>query len=60
MVACGICQTDAHFRDQHMPIELPAVLGHERYEPGKINEAFAEAARGETTKAVVPFDEQVA
>ncbi len=29
MVACGICQTDAHFRDQHMPIELPAVLGHE-------------------------------
>lgn len=29
MVACGICQTDAHFRDQVMPIELPAVLGHE-------------------------------
>lgn len=29
IVACGICQTDAHFRDQHMPIELPAVLGHE-------------------------------
>lgn len=29
MVACGICQTDAHFRDQFMPIELPAVLGHE-------------------------------
>lgn len=29
MAACGICQTDAHFRDQHMPIELPAVLGHE-------------------------------
>jgi Zn-dependent alcohol dehydrogenase len=29
MVACGICQTDAHFRDQHMPIELPGVLGHE-------------------------------
>lgn len=28
-VACGICQTDAHFRDLHMPIELPAVLGHE-------------------------------
>jgi aryl-alcohol dehydrogenase len=29
IVACGICQTDAHFRDQHMPIQLPAVLGHE-------------------------------
>jgi aryl-alcohol dehydrogenase len=29
MVACGICQTDAHFRDQQMPIKLPAVLGHE-------------------------------
>ncbi|WP_179403934.1 NAD(P)-dependent alcohol dehydrogenase [Burkholderia guangdongensis] len=29
MVACGVCQTDSHFRDQLMPIELPAVLGHE-------------------------------
>ena len=29
MAASGICQTDAHFRDQLMPIELPAVLGHE-------------------------------
>lgn len=29
IVACGICPTDAHFRDQLMPIELPAVLGHE-------------------------------
>ena len=29
MVACGICQTDAHVRDQHIPVPLPAVLGHE-------------------------------
>jgi len=29
IVACGICQTDAHSRDQHMPVPLPAVLGHE-------------------------------
>ncbi|MGE4429704.1 MAG: NAD(P)-dependent alcohol dehydrogenase [Sphingobium sp.] len=29
MVACGICQTDAHVRDQHIPMPLPAVLGHE-------------------------------
>jgi aryl-alcohol dehydrogenase len=29
MVASGICHTDAIFRDQWHPIELPAVLGHE-------------------------------
>jgi aryl-alcohol dehydrogenase len=29
IVASGICQTDAHARDQHMPVPLPAVLGHE-------------------------------
>src|SRR5579862_426612 len=29
IVASGICQTDAHARDQHMPVPLPTVLGHE-------------------------------
>ena len=29
IVASGICQTDAHARDQHLPVPLPAVLGHE-------------------------------
>ncbi len=29
MVATGICQTDLHVRDQHHPVPLPAVLGHE-------------------------------
>lgn len=29
IVASGICQTDAHARDQHVPVPLPAVLGHE-------------------------------
>jgi aryl-alcohol dehydrogenase len=29
VVASGICQTDAHARDQHIPVPLPAVLGHE-------------------------------
>jgi aryl-alcohol dehydrogenase len=29
VVATGVCQTDAHSRDQHLPVPLPAVLGHE-------------------------------
>jgi aryl-alcohol dehydrogenase len=29
VVACGICHTDIVFRDQVVPIQLPAVLGHE-------------------------------
>jgi aryl-alcohol dehydrogenase len=29
MVACGICQTDSHAWHQHLPVPLPAVLGHE-------------------------------
>lgn len=27
--ACGICHTDIAARDQHLPVPLPAVLGHE-------------------------------
>jgi aryl-alcohol dehydrogenase len=29
IAAVGICATDAHCRDQEMPVPLPAVLGHE-------------------------------
>ena len=29
MVATGICQTDLSVRDQHTPVPLPVVLGHE-------------------------------
>ncbi|MFF8957993.1 alcohol dehydrogenase catalytic domain-containing protein, partial [Streptomyces sp. NPDC014894] len=29
VVAAGLCQTDLHVRDQHLPTPLPAVLGHE-------------------------------
>ncbi|WP_405986061.1 NAD(P)-dependent alcohol dehydrogenase [Streptomyces sp. NBC_00872] len=29
VVAAGVCQTDIHVRDQHLPTPLPAVLGHE-------------------------------
>jgi aryl-alcohol dehydrogenase len=29
IVASGICQTDAHARDQEMPVPTPIVLGHE-------------------------------
>jgi aryl-alcohol dehydrogenase len=29
MVASGVCQTDAHSRNQDLPVPLPAVLGHE-------------------------------
>jgi len=29
MVATGICQTDAHVRNQHIPSPMPIVLGHE-------------------------------
>ena len=29
IVATGVCGTDAHSRDQEMPVPLPAVLGHE-------------------------------
>jgi aryl-alcohol dehydrogenase len=29
IVAAGMCHTDASVRDQHLPVQLPAVLGHE-------------------------------
>ncbi len=29
IVACGMCHTDLAVRDQHIPLPLPAVLGHE-------------------------------
>jgi aryl-alcohol dehydrogenase len=29
VVATGVCQTDAHSRNQDLPVPLPAVLGHE-------------------------------
>jgi aryl-alcohol dehydrogenase len=29
IVATGLCQTDLHVRDQHYPVPLPIVLGHE-------------------------------
>jgi aryl-alcohol dehydrogenase len=29
IVASGICQTDAHARNQEMPVPMPIVLGHE-------------------------------
>ena len=29
IVACGICQTDSHAWHQHLPVPLPAILGHE-------------------------------
>jgi aryl-alcohol dehydrogenase len=29
VVASGVCQTDAHSRNQDLPVPLPAVLGHE-------------------------------
>ena len=29
LAAVGICHTDLVFRDQHVPLPLPAVLGHE-------------------------------
>jgi aryl-alcohol dehydrogenase len=29
IVATGLCQTDIHVRDQHYPVPLPVVLGHE-------------------------------
>ncbi|MBC7946713.1 MAG: NAD(P)-dependent alcohol dehydrogenase [Chitinophagaceae bacterium] len=29
IVAAGVCQTDAHVRDQDLPVPLPLVLGHE-------------------------------
>ena len=29
IVACGICQTDLHVRDQDYPVPLHLVLGHE-------------------------------
>jgi aryl-alcohol dehydrogenase len=29
LVACGICHTDLACRDQHLPVPLPVVLGHE-------------------------------
>ena len=29
IVGCGVCHTDLSARDQHLPVKLPAVLGHE-------------------------------
>ncbi len=29
IVACGVCHTDLAVRDRHIPLPLPAVLGHE-------------------------------
>jgi aryl-alcohol dehydrogenase len=29
IVATGICATDIHAREEHLPMPLPAVLGHE-------------------------------
>ena len=29
IVAAGICHTDLAARDQHLPVPLPSVLGHE-------------------------------
>lgn len=29
IVATGVCHTDMSVRDQHLPMPLPAVLGHE-------------------------------
>ncbi|MFI2211304.1 NAD(P)-dependent alcohol dehydrogenase [Streptomyces sp. NPDC020141] len=29
VVATGVCQTDLHVRDRHLPTPLPVVLGHE-------------------------------
>jgi len=29
MVACGLCHTDLVARDQHLPVPLPGVFGHE-------------------------------
>jgi aryl-alcohol dehydrogenase len=29
IAATGVCATDLHVRDQHLPVPLPAVLGHE-------------------------------
>lgn len=29
IVATGLCHTDVSVRDQHLPVQLPAVLGHE-------------------------------
>ncbi|MNP98794.1 Aryl-alcohol dehydrogenase [compost metagenome] len=29
VVATGICQTDVHIQNQHYPVPLPIVLGHE-------------------------------
>lgn len=29
ILGCGICHTDLHARDQHIPFRMPAILGHE-------------------------------
>lgn len=41
--ACGICHTDLVARDQHWPVPLPAVLGHEGV---GIVEALGEGVKG--------------
>ena len=48
IVATGICATDAHSRDQEMPVPLPAVLGHEG--------AGVVTAVGSTVTSVAPGD----
>jgi len=53
IVACGMCHTDLAVRDQHIPLPLPAVLGHEgasiveRVGPGvsKVGDRAAHAGR---------------
>ncbi|MFJ4922967.1 NAD(P)-dependent alcohol dehydrogenase [Streptomyces sp. NPDC088725] len=51
VVATGVCQTDVHVRDQHLPTPLPAVLGHE-------GSGIVEAVGGAVT-SVAPGDHVV-
>jgi D-arabinose 1-dehydrogenase-like Zn-dependent alcohol dehydrogenase len=51
MVACGICQTDSHAWHQHLPVPLPAVLGHEG--------AGVVESIGSTVTSVAPGDHVV-
>jgi aryl-alcohol dehydrogenase len=48
ILAVGVCATDAHSRDQEMPVPLPAVLGHEG--------AGIVAAVGSAVTGVAPGD----
>jgi aryl-alcohol dehydrogenase len=51
IAATGVCATDAHCRDQEMPVPLPAVLGHEG--------AGVVAAVGSAVAGVAPGDRVV-